>query len=317
MREAQFGVVLINWNGANDTLAALDSLLLATPRPDHVIVIDNGSVDDSLDRLRDWSALHAPSWCEVVPSALDSVDASGWLLIVAADRNLGFSGANNVGLRYLASRTTASHFMLLNNDAMVAPDCFAQMASAIRDAPDAGLLSPVIFRHPNRDEVWYAGGIEIPQRALIVHALTPASADRPYSTTFVTGCAMTIARPLYDAQGGLAEIYNPIYWEDADYSRRACDAGWRAAVAPRAHVYHRVGSSGAGERLTPRTAYFQNRNRALYVRRNYHGTDRLLGLAYLGVTKPSRALMEVFRGQRALGWAIFRGFLRGMTQRAW
>ncbi|MEO7103782.1 MAG: glycosyltransferase family 2 protein [Gemmatimonadaceae bacterium] len=317
MREVQFGVVVINWNGANDTLAALDSLLLATPRPDHVIVVDNGSTDDSLDRIRDWGASHAPGWGETVPPALDSCDANSWLVLVAADSNLGFSGANNVGLHYLAARTAASHFMLLNNDAMVAPDCFAQLASAICDVPDAGLLSPVIFRHPNRDEVWYAGGIEIPHRALIVHARTPANSDRPYPTTFVTGCAMTIARPMYDDLGGLAEVYNPIYWEDADYSRRACDAGWSVAVAPRAHVYHRVGRSGAGERLTPRTAYFQNRNRALYVRRNYHGTDRILGLAYLVVTKPGRALMEALRGQRALGGAIFRGFLRGMTQRAW
>lgn len=315
MPEARFGVVVINWNGVTDSLAALDSLLAATPRPDHVVIVDNGSEDDSLVQLRSWCASHAPSWDEGAPSTLDAMNATVWLSLIVAGNNLGFSGANNVGLRYLASCTPVSHFMLLNNDAMVAPDCFARLASAIRDAPEAGLLSPLIYRHPRRDEVWFAGGIEIPWRALILHISRPPTTEHQYPTTFVTGCAMTISRPLYEAKGGLAEVYNPIYWEDADYSWRAHHGGWRVVVVPCAHVYHRVGRSGAGERLTPRTAYFQNRNRALYVRRNYHGLDRLLGLAYLGITKPGRALVEALRGHRSLGGAIFRGFLRGMTQR--
>jgi len=317
MPEPQFGVVLINWNGADDTVAALDSLLSATPRPAYVVVIDNGSADDSVDRLRDWAASSAPSWIESTASEVGSFDGSIWLSLIVAGANLGFSGGNNVGLRYLASQATISHFMLLNNDAMVAPDCFSELARAIGIVPDAGLLSPIIFRHPLREEVWYAGGIELPRRALILHELTAQTTDYPYPTTFITGCAMTISRPLYDELGGLDEVYNPIYWEDADYSHRARSSGWNVIVVPRAHVYHRVGSSAAGEQLTPRTAFFQNRNRALYVRRNYSGTNRLLGLAYLCVTKPGRAIVEVLWGRPALGGAIFRGFLRGMVQAAW
>jgi len=313
MPDASFGVVLINWNGADDTIAALDSLIAANPLPERVIVMDNGSEDDSIARLTDWSNDHGIDWAMTTTSS-GAIDVLPWMLLVRANTNLGFSGANNVGLRFLANHTATSHFLLLNNDAMVAPDYFAQMAAAIRQTPGAGLLAPLIYRHPEHSDIWFSGAVEIPSRALILHRTSaPASAD-PYPTPFVTGCAMMISRPLYEAEGGLAEIYNPIYWEDGDYSHRARTNGWPLLLVPGALVYHRVGGSAGGERLTPRTAFLQNRNRAIYVRRNYHGVDRLTALAYLFVTKPARAVVEMLRGNGPLGNAIFQGFWRGLTQ---
>ncbi len=315
MPDARVGVVVVNWNGADDTIATLESLLTAEPRPAHVIVVDNGSADDSLVRLRAWIRRNATSSSEAGTDDARSIQASAWLFLLTASRNLGFSGANNVGLRLLAERTDVSHFLLLNNDATVAPDYFAQIQNAIADQPDAGLIGALIFRHPQREQIWFAGGFEIRSRALILHHVAPPPTDEPYATAFVTGCAMVISRALYQVEGGLDEVYNPIYWEDGDYSHRARARGCPIIVVPRAHVYHRVGASGGGERLTPRTAFFQNRNRAIYVRRNYRGVDRWVALLYLSVTKPARALVETARARGALGGAILRGFWRGLTER--
>jgi len=314
MPEARFGVVLVNWNGANDTLASLDSLLSARPRPGHVVVVDNGSADDSVARLQEWAGSNAPSWIAAEPRTAAAVDGSAWLTLVTASRNLGFSGGNNVGLRILAERTDATHFLLLNNDAMVADDYFVHIARAVDELPSAGLLGALIYRHPERNDVWFAGAVETPWRALIRHRTTVPDAQTPFATPFVTGCAMVISRPLYDANGGLAEVYNPIYWEDADYSCQARMRGWPVVIVPRAHVYHRVGASGAGEVFTPSTAFSQNRNRAIFVRRNYRGMARVLALGYLTATKPARALLEMVRGRGPVGAAIFRGFWQGMTQ---
>ncbi len=315
MPDASFGVVLINWNGADDTIAALNSLVDAVPRPTSVIVVDNGSDDDSIGQLTAWSNGRAIEWASATSATLGSVNGTPWLLLIPAGRNLGFSGANNLGLQYLAERTRVSHFLLLNNDAMVASNYFERIAAAIRTLPDAALLAPLIFRHPNREEIWFSGATEIPARALIVHSVDAPRSTEPYATPFVTGCAMMIARPLYESEGGLADVYNPIYWEDADYSHRARVHGWRIVVVPDAHVYHRVGASGGGERLTPRTAFLQNRNRAVYVRRNYRGIDRITALTYLTITKPARALVEAVRGNHKLGVAIARGYWQGVTQR--
>jgi GT2 family glycosyltransferase len=312
MPEPTFGVVLVNWNGCDDTIAALESLLEADPRPDHVVVVDNGSRDDSAVRLRDWGERNAPSFATC--ALRDVVDAPvSWLLLIAAPDNLGFSGGNNAGLRHLAARTTVSHLLLLNNDAMVAPDYFAQISEALAMEPDVGLLGCTIFYHPDRERVWYAGGYEIASRALLLHHRTVPMSTALQPTVFVTGCAMLIARPLYEAAGGLPELYNPGYWEDGDYSYRARANGWKVMIAPRATVYHRVGASGAGENLTPLTAFLLNRNRGYFVRRNYRGRTRALALGYLALTKPARALVEVLRGRADIGRAMLAGFVRGMS----
>lgn len=310
MPEPTFGVVLVNWNGAPDTIAALDSLRAATDGAEHVVVVDNGSAPDSIAALRAWADANASGWAESAVGAPVGAEVP-WLTLVTAGRNLGFSGANNVGLALLAA-TSDTHFLLLNNDAMVAPDYFVELRAMLAREPDAALVGSLIMRHPERDRVWFAGGYEVPHRALVLHRYELADADQPHATEFVTGCAMLISRPLYEAQGGLADVYNPIYWEDTDYSFRARTSGWKVMMAPRARVYHRVGASGGGEALTPRTAFLQNRNRGYYVRRNYRGRDRVAAIAYLMATKPARALVELLRGRPRLGIATFRGFARGV-----
>lgn len=318
MPDPTFGVVLVNWNGHDDTIAALESLVAARPRPERVIVVDNGSHDDSVARLEAWGRAHAPTFARTrsASAAADDGDLAPWLMLIEAGANLGFSGGNNVGLAHLARRSAATHFLLLNNDAMVAPDYFARMREAIARAPDAGLIGCLIFHHPERHRIWYAGAREVPYRALLLHHQDPPADHAPRPTTFVTGCAMLIARAVYERLGGLPECYNPIYWEDSDYSFHVRRAGWPVLIAPAAHVYHRVGASGGGERLTPRVAFWQNRNRVLFVRRNYRGLRRLVALSYLFATKPARGALEGLRGRGALGSAIVRGFVRGLLDAA-
>ena len=304
MREPSYGVVLLNWNGYSDTEAALDSLLAADPQPARIVVVDNGSADDSVKRLNEWIARN--------DVALRSPHAAR-VSVIEANANRGYAGGNNIGLAALAAATEVTHFLLLNNDAMVAPDYFARMSDAIRQHPDSALLGCAIYYHPNRDRVWFAGGYEVPYRALMLHHYKLPPTLEPQATPFVTGCAMMISRELYNSEGGLAECYNPIYWEDTEYSFRARHRGWPVMLVPAARVYHKVGASGGGERITPRVAFWQNRHRGYYVRRNYRGFDRVAALTYLVVTKPARALAEVLRGRPAMGSAILRGFVHGLT----
>lgn len=317
MPEIAFGVVLLNWNGCDDTIASLESLIAADPRPARVVVTDNGSSDASVERLIAWAQETAPGVACIEETETDSGDATAWLTIIRAADNRGFAGGNNIGLRHLATHTEVSHFLLLNNDAMVARDYFARVQDALAIVPDAGLVGCAIFHDPARERVWFCGGYEIPWRALILHRFELPSSAEPQVTPFVTGCAMVISRPLYRSEGGLAECFNPIYWEDGDYSFRARTHGWKLILAPAAHVYHRVRSTGGGaETLTPRVAFFDIRNRVIYVRRNYRGLTRATAMTYLAITKPGRAMAEVLRGRPAVGRAILSGWLHGISARS-
>lgn len=299
-----FGIVVLNWNNVHDTIPCLDSLLDASPRPTHVVVVDNGSTDNSVSRLNEWGQHH-----DLAPDQASKTS----LTIIEAGTNRGFAGGNNIGIRFLDEQTDVTHIMLLNNDATVAPEFFADITFALREAPGAGLITGTIFEDPARDVVWFAGGTEHPRRALYSHRHEIPQSETPVATDFVTGCAMVISRNLIRSIGYLAECYFPLYWEDGEYSFRARQAGFPVLYAPRPRVYHKVGATVGAANVSPTVAFCQNKLRVFYVRRNYKGVDRIAALAYLALTKPGRAVIEALRGRPRIGWEILKGTATGFV----
>ncbi|MBA3341159.1 MAG: glycosyltransferase family 2 protein [Gemmatimonadaceae bacterium] len=302
-----FGVVVLNWNNADDTIACLESLASARPRPAHVVVVDNASNDDSIARMKHWGEERG---------MLGDSPASSWLTVTEMDTNRGFAGGNNVGIRYFESRTPVSHVLLLNNDATVGPEFFDDISRALDRAPDAGLITGTILEDPARDKVWYAGAVEYPMRALVQHRFEVPDSEEPVPTDFVTGCAMVISRRLLARIGPLAECYFPLYWEDGEYSFRARNAGFPVLYAPAAKVYHKVGATVGAANVSPVVAHCQNRLRVFYVRRNYRGWMKTIALSYLAFTKPGRAAIEALKGRPRIGWAILSGTISGFLSPA-
>jgi GT2 family glycosyltransferase len=295
--------VILNWNNAADTIECLDALSACDPLPDKVAVVDNGSVDDSLQRIHGWLPRNAAR----IPSQ--------WLTVLEAGSNLGFAGGSNVGIRFLLAGRDVTHIMLLNNDATVEEQFFAEMADVIRDVPDAGVIGPTIREDEDRSRVWYAGGIEYPYRALVQHGVDVPASSEPRDTDFVTGCAMMISRDVLERTGALAECYYPAYFEDGDLCHRALDAGYRVVYAPRPVVYHKVGSTVRAANLALPLTYHKNRLRVIYARRNYHGATKAIALGYLAITKPVRAIVETLKGRPKYGWAVLRGAAAGFLAR--
>jgi hypothetical protein len=120
-----------------------------------------------------------------------------------------------------------------------------------------------------------------------------------------------ISRAVLETVGLLPAIYSPCYCEDADYSLRVARAGFELLYVPGAKAFHRVGSSLGRESRSPQVIYWFNRNRGYAMRRNYRGWRRAGGIAYLAVTKPTRALWEVLNGRPRSGAAFVRGMLAG------
>ncbi|HEY4955397.1 MAG TPA: glycosyltransferase family 2 protein [Gemmatimonadaceae bacterium] len=308
-----FGVVVLNWNNAQETMRCVEALEAIDPAPDHVVVVDNGSEDDSVERLESWADEHWIWRMSGGTSDSSSRAEAPWLVIARAGSNRGFAGGNNVGIRYLQQRTTVSHILLLNNDATLAPTFFAEIAKAIATYPDSGLLTGTIYEDPDRTRVWYAGGVEYPLRALMQHRYDVPESSEPAPTEFISGCAMVISRHLVERIGPLAECYFPAYWEDGEYSYRAREAGLPVLYVPAATVYHKVGSTVRAADMSLTLDRCKNRLRVFYVRRNYHGLRKGAALGYLAVTKPGRAILETLKGHPRSGWAILSGTIAGFV----
>jgi hypothetical protein len=301
MTRLPIGVVVVNWNGYSDTVACLESLLASDPGPAQVIVVDNGSRDGSADRLRRW-----------IESAARA--SAPHLTILASETNRGFAGANNLGVAALVADRGIGHFLLLNNDATVQADFFAEISRALAAVPDAAIVGATIYESGGAQRVWYAGGAFVPLRALAAHRRDVPRERTPIATEFVTGCAMLVSRRAWVVLGPLPECYF-MYLEDAEYSHRARAAAMHVVYAPRAVVYHAVGAAVGRQVPQPQLAYWITRSRGLFVRRNLRGWRRWGALTYLMLTKPGRALVETLAGRPALGRAILRGTIEGLLSK--
>ncbi|MEO7366861.1 MAG: glycosyltransferase family 2 protein [Gemmatimonadaceae bacterium] len=295
-----FGVVVLNWNNADETMSCLAALISATPPPQSIVIVDNGSADDSLKRIERWCA--------------SSADHSR-LQVIDAGANLGFAGGTNLGIERLMGDGDISHIVLLNNDATVSPRFFADVEDAVGQVVDDCVIGPTIFEDPNRSKVWYAGAVEIPARALVQHTLQLPKTKEPRATDFISGCAMVISRGVIEKIGGLAECFFPAYFEDGDFCHRASRAGFQLIYAPKPVVYHKVGATVSTATLANSLEYSKNRLRVIYVRRNYTGARKIIALGYLAFTKPGRFLAEVATGNSRHGWAVLSGATSGFLTR--
>lgn len=228
-------VVILNWNGAHDTIACLQSLAgLQGPLP-KVIVCDNASVDDS------WSMLQ--TYVEQ-QRALD-------IQLVQTGANLGFAGGNNVGLRLALSDPSMEFVWLLNNDTVVAPGALVALQRHMTQHPEVGVCGSTLLYADEPERIQAVGGQYHPWLGTSTHLLghQPYSEARcqsvsPAELDYVVGASMFVRRAVLETIGLLAEEYF-LYCEEIDWATRMKRQmpEMTLGYAPDSLVYHKEGAS--------------------------------------------------------------------------
>lgn len=233
-------VIVVIWNGLEDTLECLRSLLQDSYPNLEIVVVDNGSTDGSVDVIR---AKQFP------------------VRIVSVGANLGFTGGNNIGL-IEAQKLGARYAFLLNNDTTIEKGAIRALVDAAEATPDAGIVSPVMHYFDVPRDIWFAGGKVVLGKGQAYHdgTLFPSRQDGPYQTRWVSGCAMLVRMIAIDQVGGLDDRFY-LTWEDVDWCLRMQKEGWKVAVVPRARIFHKGGRSG--QKLTDIGSYYAVRNSLL------------------------------------------------------
>jgi GT2 family glycosyltransferase len=228
--------VVLNWNGGDDTLAALESLVGVD-----TVCVDNGSDDGSPD---------------AVAARFPSVE------LIRTGVNLGFSGGNNVGIRRALARG-ADWVLLLNNDAVADPGLPAALAAAAAERPDAGVLACKVFFADPPDVLMYAGGrvnlrLGYWGRQDGFGQRDDGRFDTLRDVDRATGAAMAVSRAAIERAGLLDESLFA-YAEDTEWCLRLREAGFGVVFVPDAKVWH-VGSASTGGMRSPTSIYYDTRN---------------------------------------------------------
>ncbi|RKZ74071.1 MAG: hypothetical protein DRR19_30420 [Candidatus Parabeggiatoa sp. nov. 1] len=154
------GIIVLNWQGWQDTLACLESLqTLIHTKPISIIVCDNGSDNDSFAQILNWARQHyAPSEIDVrgndhspftIHHSPFTIRHFFPLVLIQTGANLGFAGGNNVGIRYVLASQQYEYLWLLNNDTIVDAHALSALYEYAVAHPQFGLLGSTVIDAPN------------------------------------------------------------------------------------------------------------------------------------------------------------------------
>jgi GT2 family glycosyltransferase len=188
------------------------------------------------------------------PELQAALESAGDVKLIRASANIGFGRGCNLGIEWALTHTSCEYIFLLNNDAVVLPDCIRLLEDAMEVWLDVGIEAPRIAFLDNPSALWYGGGEIDWRRASAftpgygLNACTPLAMTERY-VTFATGCALFVRRSVARRLGGFDPRFF-MYEEDTEFCLRASAAGFRIRYVPRSLVLHRVQGSvrdGASE----------------------------------------------------------------------
>lgn len=274
-------IVLLNWHGWWDTIACLDSLARLNYPSYHILVVDNGSTDDSVARIR---------------------DARPEVPILETGKNLGFSGGCNVGIRQ-AIVEGADYVWLLNNDTVADPNALQAMVEVAESASDIGAVGSVLYYmdEPNKVQAWGGGWVSF-WTGRAGHHYGPV---RNTSLDYLTAASILLRRSALETVGLLDQEIFFMYWEDTDLSFRLSKSGWKLTVADQSKVFHKVSASFGKD--SPRMDTYFNESAVQFFRRYSPWPIWSISIALVGrLTKRalrgnSRGFVATLRGAYA-GW---------------
>ena len=223
----ELGVVIVNWNTAHLLAECLQSIATETESiTTEIVVVDNGSSDESLDLLAGYPAIR----------------------VISLPENVGYQAACNIGSR----ACTAPTLLHINSDARLSNGALKAMLEVLRDKPEVGIVGPRLVYGDGSFQRWTAG--RLPSMGSLAHSFLLGDrlpgrgvwieADRLEGSLvgWVSSACLVVRADAFNAIDGLDEQFFA-YMDDVDLCHRAGEHGWLTWYEPSATAVHFMGGS--------------------------------------------------------------------------
>ena len=293
MTKNNLAIIVLNWNGADDTLECIGSLAQQTFKPT-IIVVDNHSHDNSVMRFKQYQIEHP------------SVDCK----LIANDQNIGFAGGINTGLVY-ARKQGFEYIGVLNPDAVADKKWCRALVNELSAHPNCGIATGILQRRDGKTldttgDFYTTWGLPGPRNR---DEPVENAQSKPGEVFGATGGGAIYRAAMFDDIDMFDEDFF-MYYEDVDLSFRAQLAGWKVRFTPKAIAYHKVGASS--KKVPGLAVYNTFKNLPLVFIKNVPG--RLFW--YIGL-RFFLAYWLIFASavRHGNGWPAFKGILASIIRK--
>ncbi len=322
-------IIILNYNGWADTIECLESVLRNDYPNYQVIVVDNNSPNNSMEYIKAWAEGKLDVWVkpyhplrrlsfppvnkpipyvyytreeaevggnselekQLVEEIPKNVTTKYPLIFIQTEKNLGFAGGNNVGIRYALAKDDFMYICLLNNDTVIEWNFLSNLIETMKVCPKAGIVGGKILYYDKPNKIWYAGGKLDLWRGGGYHLRfnqTDNEENSIIQVSFVTGCLMLIDKKFFESVGLFPEEYF-LYLEDTDFCYSALQCGFKLYVNLNAKIYHKVSVTTAANKkgeVSPLQIYYFTRNRLYFMlKRQKKLFNKIVFLSFFIITR--------------------------------
>ncbi|MHA2029001.1 MAG: glycosyltransferase family 2 protein [Candidatus Kariarchaeaceae archaeon] len=296
MNNLKIGVVILNWNNVPDTIKCILSVCEQTYENRELIVVDNGSGDDSVSRLQ-----------QRFPD----------LTIIANGRNLGYAGGNNIGIKFLLKRDIEA-ILILNNDVVLESSALLELTDTLNQDDAIKVVAPVTLTFDEPPKVIESGARFNPyngSQTRLYQGANPKDIEElpPFDIDIAPGCAFLAHRDSFGEVGYLPEHYF-LYYEETEWCLDVKRSGYRVVCQPKALVRHKNSSTIGFD--SPLVTYYLTRNQFYLYRKHLLRSTVHQIIVFSIIREFKRILVDILSGRTIHAYSRVQGlldFIRGRT----
>ena len=267
-------IVILNWNGWIDTIECIESIYKSVDVEFSIIVVDNGSTDDSISKIKEYIHKKNFSFIDIREGeALKGTIQHRDIVLYELEDNYGFAKGNNIGLQLMAGQPI-DYYWILNNDTIVESDALAILQRFMDDNKQYVACTPQIRYFSPNNKIWNCGGQLFFgfRKYYFAGAENVVFRKDRFDISFVTGCALFVRPELLN---GKNELFTENFFfgeEDFDFSLRLKKEKLKMACCTRSVIYHKVSAS---IKKKPRLSgiYIHYLNRYINLRHHFTSTE--------------------------------------------
>ncbi|MBA7603140.1 hypothetical protein ES703_10244 [subsurface metagenome] len=290
-------IIILNWNGWQDSAECVESVLKITYSNYRVLIVDNGSTNDSV---------------KILAKKFPNIE------ILETGKNLGYAGGNNRGIEK-AIANEAEYVFILNNDTKVDKNFLQPLVQAMEGDKQIGITGGTVYYYDNPDVIHNMGGYTSlytgNSQTFGLNALDRGQFNNAKEVPQCCGGAMLIRASLIREIGGFNEKFF-IYYDEPDICFRTKKAGYKVTFAPGSKIYHKIGRDSSRE--SGLSNFYGLRNR-IWIERMYANKFQyfIFNLYLLFYLLPRILLGHIFHKRLHLLKIIFLAVWKGYFQNPW